>query len=166
VRIPLTYEFVAKNYPDQVAQVVNNLRKSRSKNKDTQAENLEWAFVDCFQLGFDLKELGWQRIEIDGNAYGRDHGTAEQRYNHIKANIFVSLTGSVGRSQNFSSVITPVPGVVKQEYIAEYENEIVECDREDSLSSSQREESINDLLGKLSKDPGFFVLDFPTDREH
>ena len=136
--VAATYPSILKNYPNEVAEVMSNLRKGKSKHKCAKESDLVWSYSWVTRIeggGFLLSDLlnGKKQVNIE---------TA-------------TVCGKIGRWQGYSSLCNPLPKEVV-DYIAKLASDAAEKQRiSDARSPEEKKAYMESLLKQLRRSPGF-----------
>lgn len=161
MKITTTYAAIKDRYPTQVAEVMSALRKGKSKEKNSNPEDLNWYFNCCIQIISGIMN-GAQFLNMLASGTPPPRLTPEQKYQEHKSNTHVCLHASKGKGDWGSRTeITPIPQEVDQWLINGRDIEIREETRVNSLTPEQKNQEVQDCLKTLSKSRGFRMFSFP-----
>ena len=130
----IDYATMQARHPEAVAEVMEKLSKSTSKEKGRKPEELRWSY-------------SWS-TEITG----RDKNTVEDI---IRRSRF-SVQGRAGRWWGYATADVPCPPEIRKQLEDRIEKDRKEQERIDSLTPEQREAEVQDILSQLNGTPGFF----------
>lgn len=165
MRVEISYEEALSKYPRAVEEAVRDLGKSRSKKKDTPAEDMEWEFMVGEQIkgamGFEdflsqvengperREEVSLDDVEVLASA------KAEERYDrsHI---VLVCKPG--GNARGTSEPLHERVSEVFERYMEGELRSFREQARIDALSDEEREREVEENLRQLSGQPGFMAV--------
>lgn len=129
-RIEISYQEMQEKYPDHVSAIMEEIRSSKSKSKDTPIEKIKWC-------------IRWVTIFKDG---GQEHAGFS----------FTAKAGRVSRELPVDNMPCEVASFLdKQAKDRATEIEIIE-----SLSDEERNERLQESLSELRKYKGFMEFKF------
>lgn len=159
---PITYKDAQRQYPALVEQVMAQLRKSKSKQKNAKPEDLTWYYVWSTRIQSDtIHEI------MDGRAMARQQAwksksADEQLADKVKA-CNVCLSGKVGHAcyvvqgvWNGETGEGEIPAEIRLWYRNIIDQQKSEEARIAGLTDEQRNAEIAENLKELSGSPGFF----------
>jgi hypothetical protein len=155
----LSYEEVIKRHPTEVTKILTNLRKGKSKNREATAIELDWSYECCVQIkGYTLAEVFGGVVEADQEE--RSELSVDDRVADQVSRTTVWLQAKLNRWCGQSDPI-PAPPELVQGLRDKFEEEDREQARLKAMTLTERQEKIDELLGQLSKNPGFMAVIVP-----
>ena len=149
---PLPYEQALERHPEQVADVIRQVRKGRSKTKNTDPSTWTWSYTWCVEIhGCSIEDMFREA--------GREKPvlSLEERVDDLLRRSHVALSGHT-RSSDVSSE------VLRDHYTRSVTEEMTEEARIAALSPAERDQQVQDALRYLTgpKNKGFVAIHFPS----
>jgi hypothetical protein len=155
MRFKVEYSKVFKEHPQEVSQCLQALKKSKSKHRQTNPEDLKWEYSVCqsasrASMGNFLNNIGTRAP--------KDHLYFEDYFKEISPSIFVSLTcAGEGSNQAYhcTDALPVIPSTVEQWYKEQWTNTRNRQKEFKSLSVEDQAKDLANTLADLQKSKGF-----------
>lgn len=144
MKIDLTLEQAQSDYPNEVDQVVKELRASRSKSKGAGIEKLQFS-------------ISWSERVQSMSVGDLFSGNTPKQF-PLEERVFATLQGSVGRWAGYSERIQPCPKEIIALNEKHDKERLTEQARFNALDTEEQEQETEDLLSQLRSDPGFIEI--------
>ena len=152
----LTYQQALERHPEQVADVLRQVRKGRSKTKNADPSTWTWSYDWCVEIhgSFSFEDLLSGKQEEERQV--RLSRSLEERVNGLIRDSHVALRGHTGSSDVPSEVL-------REHYTETVTAEMAEEARAAAMSPEQRhqeaQEALRYLMGPRNK--GFMAISIP-----
>lgn len=150
----ITYEDALLKHPEQVADIIQQMRKSRIKNKNTEPSTWNWSYTWCQEVECcDIEEMLSSMFSGERERKERERKALplEERITRELSKCRVSLSGH-SRSSPVSTE------VLRDEYRKMLIEQISEEERDSNMSPEECQTALDESLRELSKSPGFFAV--------
>ncbi len=156
----ISYEEAKKRHPEKVSSIINTLRKSRSKEKNSAPEELKWSYETCIQvMGFSFTDMisGKMREAQNAQEAMTFEARVEDEFNRTSTVLQATRNRWIGQE------IVPNPPEVRENIQGKLKNQEKENREFESLSEEEKENQRKEALEYLSKQPGFMVISAKMD---
>jgi len=159
MRLETTYELAKERHPEQVEEIIATLRRSKSKQKNANPEDLNWYYDYCKAV------KAHSFMEVIENARTRaqeppSNPCVEARVASMVEGLHFRLSASrkhwIGTAQLNEGFVPPE---LIAQFVERAEEERAEQERIDNLTPEERDAEVQELLGELRQDPGFMEFE-------
>lgn len=157
MRIPvtLTYAEVEKRHPQELKRLIEQLRKSKSKQKDADPTGM------TFEYNYAMRCEGFTGAQVLDHLSGVKPLPERKKFVTVEEKVAdwmeratpVNLTGKLGRWYGCERV--PNPPELEENFRLDAEREVAEEQRRASLTDEEREAETQEILRQLSGMGGF-----------
>ncbi len=164
MKVQISYDEVKRRFPDEVDLIMAKLRKSSSKEKHRDEEDLRWEFSWGQQIQmytFDQVFKGKpERAKTFPELF--EEATRENVLFFLGESIIWGINGRVGRWSGSGTPqmqkLHPLPNEILDLYVDMYNKQIIEQKRIASLSPKERDQEVQECLRQLRGSSGFVEL--------
>ena len=154
MRLDISYEAAKERHPEQVAEVIETLRKSKSKQKGSAPEDLKWYYNYCKQVQavslMDVLAGAQERAQQP-----QTNPTVEERIATMIDGLHFSVEGTKGHWSGRAQLNDGfIPPELMAEYVEAAEREHAEKERFAALPEAEQNAEVEGLLSQL-RGPGF-----------
>jgi len=149
----ISYADALQNHPEQVQQIIQKLRNSSSKEKNTPPENLKWfytSYVQIFPLTLDQVFQNTQHPPTPPSV--------EQQMADFNKNCHVVLSASKGHWYASSDKLPTIPNEILEPQHNHYKEMEQDRIRFENLSPEKKEEEVKETLRQLGFDPSSIAI--------
>lgn len=153
------YDVVAQLHPEAIAEIGQQIRKSRSKAKSLPFDSLVWSYdwVVLIQSSGTLAAVFQQANNSPAPL------TVEEELAQYKSNCRVLLKASHGRTSWFAR-LPEVPEAVLQPHREQLEKRAAEERRFDALTPEEQEAERQKVIADFMGMPGTLIVQIPARR--
>ena len=162
MQLEISFDSAKTRFPDLVAEILDKLRSSSSKEKSSRPEDLVWYINWCQEIkSYTFGEF-LERVQSSPLEPEIPDLTEEGVRSHLGNSIIWSIKGKIrrwtGTSQPFR---TQVPNEINRYYLSEF---VADAEKKRQLDAMTEEEKLryrDDLLRQLGKSRGFSAFLIP-----
>lgn len=151
-----TYEEAKLQFPKEVAEVEQNIRKSKGRCREDDLETFDWSY----RWGTVVKGNSFQEL-INGTAQVEQQDwnamTVDEQVADVIARSSFSLEAKKGRSR-YSVELTKCPTEIEDFYRTDYQQMKDDQERFNNLSSDEQRAETERLLKELGQYGGFAAV--------
>jgi hypothetical protein len=159
--IKVQYNDIKKRYPTFVHQAYESLHNSKSKHKNDPQEDLNWKIVwYIVGISYTYGDLILKKIPVKRKRFCESYN--ESNYENVKIyidnniDIMWHIQCSKGHgSGNSEHFYINIPKEIIDLYVIQFQKEIDEYNRVQSLSELEKQKEKDNILKELRKDKGF-----------
>jgi len=163
--LPITYALANARHPQQVAEVMANLRRGKSKNRLAAPTDLQWGYdwsVEIRSAPFSniIEVLTGKAKDVKG--LDPEPRTENEAVADYARRVYILLSATIGGKTWYSDTpVPPLPKEVEDQFRANFRRDATEKARIEALSPEEREAELQAALRPLSRSPGFMAIQIP-----
>jgi hypothetical protein len=164
MELQTTYKEVSELYPETIKHLEKEKMRSKAKNAKEPLSKFKFVYDWCVRIqASSLADIMSGKAHAEAGE--RRKMTLQQRVDDKMSRISVTVRVALGHTR-YCSELKSVPPAIIEQCRRDFEEQIAEEKRIDSLTPEQREAETQAILEELRKNPGFTEIQVPIRRSN
>ena len=163
--LPIIYALANARHPEQVAEVMANLRRGKSKNRLAEPMALQWGYDWSVEIGSPMvpgRDLVDMMLGRKNPPKPKEFKTEDEAVADYAQRVNIMLSATIGKKTWYSDTpVPPLPKEIEDQFRENFRRDAAEKARLEALSPEEREAELLAVLRPLSRSPGFMALQIP-----